>query len=346
MAEERTIEDLTLLVTGGAGFIGSNFIHYMLKHYPGCRIINLDKLTYAGNLDNLKNVEHDPRYEFIHGDIQDRGLVRKIFKRVQGVVHFAAETHVDRSIMNAGEFVLTDVYGSFVLFEALKDSGSDVEFFLHISTDEVYGSRDEGYFKEDDPLSPSSPYAASKAGADRLAYSYWITYGLPIFILRPSNNFGPYQYPEKFIPLFVTNALEGITLPLYGKGTNVRDWLFVEDHCQAIDLVMRKGELGETYNIGANNEVQNIAIAQRIVELLGKPESLIKFVPDRLGHDRRYALDCQKIHTLGWKPETDFDEALDSTVRWYKENTAWWQKIKEKSKDFKDFYTKYYRERK
>lgn len=346
MAEERTIEDLTLLVTGGAGFIGSNFIHYMLKHYPRSRIINLDKLTYAGNLDNLKNIEHDPRYEFIHGDIQDRGLVRKIFKRVQGVVHFAAETHVDRSIMNAGEFVLTDVYGSFVLFEALKDSGSDVEFFLHISTDEVYGSRDEGYFKEDDPLSPSSPYAASKAGADRLAYSYWVTYGLPIIILRPSNNFGPYQYPEKFIPLFVTNALEGKTLPLYGKGTNVRDWLFVEDHCQAIDLVMCKGELGETYNIGANNEVQNIAIAQRIVELLGKPESLIKFVPDRLGHDRRYALDCQKIHTLGWKPETDFDEALAFTVRWYKENTAWWRKIKEKSKDFKDFYTKYYRNRK
>ncbi len=346
MAEERTIEDLTLLVTGGAGFIGSNFIHYMLKHYPGCRIINLDKLTYAGNLDNLKNVEHDPRYEFIHGDIQDRGPVRKIFKRVQGVVHFAAETHVDRSIMSAGEFVLTDVYGSFVLFEALKDSGSDVEFFLHISTDEVYGSRDEGCFKEDDPLSPSSPYAASKAGADRLAYSYWVTYGLPIIILRPSNNFGTYQYPEKFIPLFVTNALEGKTLPLYGKGTNVRDWLFVEDHCQAIDLVMRKGELGETYNIGANNEVQNIAIAQRIVELLGKPESLIKFVPDRLGHDRRYALDCQKIHTLGWKPETDFDEALAFTVRWYKENTAWWRKIKEKSKDFKDFYTKYYRNRK
>ena len=346
MAEERTIEDLTLLVTGGAGFIGSNFIHYMLKHYPRCRIINLDKLTYAGNLDNLNNVENDPRYEFIHGDIQDRGLVRKIFKRVQGVVHFAAETHVDRSIMNAGEFVLTDVYGSFVLFEALKDSGSDVEFFLHISTDEVYGSRDEGYFKEDDPLSPSSPYAASKAGADRLAYSYWVTYGLPIIIVRPSNNFGPYQYPEKFIPLFVTNALEGKTLPLYGKGTNVRDWLFVDDHCQALDLLMRKGELGESYNIGANNEVQNIAMAQRIVELLGKPESLIKFVPDRLGHDRRYALDCQKIHALGWKPETDFDEALDSTVRWYKENTSWWRKIKEKSKDFKEFYTKYYRNRK
>lgn len=346
MAEERSIEDLALLVTGGAGFIGSNFIHYWLKHYPHCRIINLDKLTYAGNLDNLKDIEHDSRYEFIHGDIRDRELVRKIYKRVQGVIHFAAETHVDRSIMDAGEFVLTDVYGTFVLLEALRDVGSDIEFFLHISTDEVYGSRDEGYFKEDDPLSPSSPYAASKAGADRLAYSYWVTHGLPVIILRPSNNFGSYQYPEKFIPLFVTNALEGKTLPLYGKGTNVRDWLYVEDNCQAIDLVMRKGKLGEAYNVGANNEVQNIAIAQKIVELLDKPKNLIKFVQDRPGHDKRYALDCQKIHALGWKSETDFEDALASTVRWYEENTAWWRKIKEKSKDFKDFYAKYYCDRK
>lgn len=346
MAEERKIENSILLVTGGAGFIGSNFIHYWLKHYPNCRIINLDKLTYAGNLDNLKDIENDPRYEFIHGDIRDSDLVRKTLKRVQGVVHFAAETHVDRSIMDAGEFVLTDVFGSFVLLDALRDIGSGVEFFLHISTDEVYGSRDEGFFKEDDPLSPSSPYAASKAGADRLAYSYWVTYSLPIIILRPSNNFGPYQYPEKFIPLFVTNALEGKTLPLYGKGTNVRDWLYVEDNCQAIDLLMRRGKLGEAYNVGANNEVQNIEIAQKIVELLGKPRSLIKFVPDRLGHDRRYALDCRKIHALGWKPETNFDKAIASTVSWYKENPGWWQRIKEKSKDFKDFYAKYYRDRK
>ncbi len=346
MAEERKIENSTLLVTGGAGFIGSNFIHYWLKHYPRSGIINLDKLTYAGNLDNLKDIENDPRYEFIHGDIRDGDLVRETLKRVQGVVHFAAETHVDRSIMDAGEFVLTDVYGTFVLLNALREIGSDVEFFLHISTDEVYGSRDEGFFKEDDPLSPSSPYAASKAGADRLAYSYWVTYRLPIIILRPSNNFGPYQYPEKFIPLFVTNALEGRTLPLYGKGTNVRDWLYVEDNCQAIDSVMRRGKLGEAYNIGANNEVQNITIAQKIVELLSKPKSLIKFVPDRLGHDMRYALDCQKVHALGWKPETDFDKALAYTINWYKENSSWWHDIKEKSKDFKDFYAKYYRERK
>ena len=344
MAEERRIEDLTLLVTGGAGFIGSNFIHYMLWHYPRCKIINLDKLTYAGNLDNLKDVEGDSRYEFIQGDIRDRELVLKIFKRVQGIVHMAAETHVDRSILDAGEFVLTDVFGTFILLEALKNS--DIEFFVHVSTDEVYGSKDEGCFKEDDPLCPSSPYAASKAGADRLAYAYWVTYGLPIIILRPSNNYGPYQYPEKFIPLFVTNALEGKNLPLYGKGTNVRDWLFVEDNCRAIDLVMRRGKVGEAYNVGANNEVQNITVAEEIVELLGKPKSLIKFVPDRLGHDRRYALDCRKIHDLGWKPEENFDDALVLTVRWYEENTDWWQKIKEKSKDFKAFYKEYYRQRK
>jgi dTDP-glucose 4,6-dehydratase len=340
----RSLDKKTILVTGGAGFIGSNFIHYMLKHYSSCRIINLDKLTYAGNPDNLKDIENDPRYEFIHGDIRDRELVRELFKGVQGVVHFAAETHVDRSILDAGEFVLTDVHGSFVLLDALKNS--DVNFFIHVSTDEVYGSREKGYFKEEDPLCPSSPYAASKAGADRLAYAYWVTYGLPVIIIRPSNNFGRYQYPEKFIPLFVTNALEGKTLPLYGKGTNVRDWLYVEDNCRAIDLVIRRGKLGDVYNIGANNEVQNIAIAERIVDLLRKPRSLIKFVPDRLGHDRRYALDCRKIRALGWQPETKFDEALASTVHWYQENTIWWRKIKDKSKDFKEFYTKYYQERK
>lgn len=343
MAEERRIEDRTLLVTGGAGFIGSNFIHYLLKYYPRCRVINLDKLTYAGNLDNLRDVEDDPRYEFIHGDIRDREVVNRIIKRVNGIIHFAAETHVDRSILDAGEFILTDVYGSFVLFEALKNS--DVEFFIHVSTDEVYGSRDEGYFKEDDPMCPSSPYAASKAAADRLAYSYWVTYGLPILVIRPSNNFGHYQYPEKFIPLFVSNALEGKHLPLYGKGTNVRDWLYVEDNCRAIDVVMRKGRIGEAYNVGATNEVANIRVAERIVDLLEKPRSLITLVKDRLGHDRRYALDCRKIHDLGWKPEREFDESLELTVRWYQENIDWWQKIKEKSKDFKDFYKKYYKDR-
>lgn len=345
IAEERRVEGETLLITGGAGFIGSNFVHYLLKKYPQTKIINLDKLTYAGNLDNLKDVENDPRYEFIHGDIRDKEVVCGIFARVQGVVHFAAETHVDRSILDAGEFVLTDVYGSFILFEALK-SAPHIEFFLHISTDEVYGSRDEGFFKEDDALHPSSPYAASKAGADRLAYAYHVTYGLPILILRPSNNFGPYQYPEKFIPLFVTNALEDRPLPLYGKGTNVRDWLYVEDNCRAIDLLMRQGKAGEAYNIGAGNEVQNIHIAENICDLLGKPRSLVKFVPDRLGHDRRYALDCAKIHALGWRPEKKFEEALATTVRWYQGNEEWWRKIKERSHDFQTFYETYYRNKK
>ena len=345
LTAERRIDDRTLLITGGAGFIGSNFIHFLLKCYPGVRIVNLDKLTYAGNLDNLRDVEGDPRYEFVKGDIRDKDPVREIMGRVQGVVHFAAETHVDRSILDAGEFVLTDVYGSFVLLEALRNSPG-VEFFLHVSTDEVYGSRDEGFFSEEDSLNPSSPYAASKAGADRLAYAYTVTYGLPVIILRPSNNFGPFQYPEKFIPLFVTNALENKPLPLYGKGTNVRDWLFVEDHCLAIDLVMRLGKMGEAYNVGANNEVRNIEIAERIVELLGKPRDLIKFVPDRLGHDRRYALNNAKIHALGWKPGARFEEALDATVRWYVDNEAWWRRIKERSRDFTSFYETYYKERK
>ena len=344
MSEERTINGKTLLVTGGAGFIGSNFIHFILEKYPDCRVINLDKLTYAGNLENLKSLENDPRYGFIHRDIREKDVVEDVFETVQGVVHFAAETHVDRSIMDAGEFVLTDVYGTFMLLEALKRS--DVEFFVHVSTDEVYGSIDEGFFSEGDPLNPSSPYAASKAGADRLVFSYFVTYGLPVLIVRPSNNFGPYQYPEKFIPLFVTHALEDKTLPLYGKGTNVRDWLYVLDNCKAIDVVMRRGGLGEVYNIGANNEVKNIDVAEAIVDLVGKPKELIKFVEDRLGHDRRYALDCTKLQALGWSPETNFEEALAATVKWYVDNPAWWQKIKSKSKEFQSFYQQYYKQRK
>ena len=342
---ERQVDGKMLLVTGGAGFIGSNFIHYLLRKYEKIEIINLDKLTYAGNLDNLKDIEADPRYEFVHGDIRDKELVRRLMRRVQGVVHFAAETHVDRSILDAGEFVLTDVFGTFVLLDALREA-PQVEFFIHVSTDEVYGSRDEGFFTEEDPLNPSSPYAASKAGADRLAYAYTVTYGLPVIIVRPSNNFGPYQYPEKFIPLFVTNALEDKPLPLYGKGTNVRDWLYVEDNCRAIDWLMRRGKTGEAYNIGAGNEVQNIRIAEKICDLLGKPRDLIQFVPDRLGHDRRYALDCRKIRSLGWKPEADFEGALETTVRWYRENEAWWRKIKEKSRAWRAFYDEYYRNRK
>jgi len=343
MGEERSLKGKTLLVTGGAGFIGSNFVHYILKNYPDCRIINLDKLTYAGNLDNLIDVENDPRYEFIQGDIQDRKIVGELFKKVHGVVHFAAETHVDRSILDAGQFVLTDVFGSFILFETLRRS--EVEFFIHVSTDEVYGSREKGYFKEEDALNPSSPYSASKAGADRLAYSYFVTYGLPIIIVRPSNNFGPYQYPEKFIPLFITNALQDKALPLYGDGLNVRDWLYVDDHCRALDLIMRLGKKGEAYNIGANHEKKNIEVAEKIIELLGKPKDLIKRVSDRLGHDRRYAVDCGKLRSLGWKPEQDFEKSLEKTVQWYDKNPDWWKKTIHKSKDFKSFYKKQYKER-
>jgi dTDP-glucose 4,6-dehydratase len=344
MAEGRTISGKTLLVTGGAGFIGSNFIHYWLAKYPDSRVINLDKLTYAGNLDNLKEIENDPRYEFIQGDICDRQVVGDIFKRVDGVVHLAAETHVDRSILDAGEFVKTDVLGSFVLFEACRQA--DIEFFIHVSTDEVYGSREEGFFQEGDPLNPTSPYSASKAGGDRLAYAYTKTYGLPIIICRPSNNYGPYQYPEKFIPLFTTNALEGKDLPLYGKGLNVRDWLFVHDNCRAIDILIQKGQLGEVYNIGANDEVTNIVVAERILEILGKSKDLIRYVPDRKGHDLRYALDCSKIHQVGWKPEKKLEDALGETVRWYEAHPDWWKKIKEKSKEFQSFYEAYYQKRK
>jgi len=341
----RPLEGRTLLITGGAGFIGSNFIHYLLRKYPTIRLINLDKLTYAGNLDNLRDVEGDARYEFIRGDIRDREVVRRLYERVQGVVHFAAETHVDRSILDAGEFVLTDVYGTFVLLDCLK-AAPGIEFFLHVSTDEVYGSREEGFFKEEDPLRPSSPYSASKAGADRLAYAYHCTYGLPVIIVRPSNNFGPFQYPEKFIPLFITHALEGRPLPLYGHGTQVRDWLYVEDCCRAVEWLIRRGKIGEVYNIGAGNEVRNVDVAERICDLLGKPRSLIMFVPDRPGHDRRYALDCTKVHSLGWKPEAEFSQALASTVRWYQEQEGWWRKIKDRSADFRAFYDSYYKDRK
>jgi dTDP-glucose 4,6-dehydratase len=342
---ERQLDGKTVLVTGGAGFIGSNFIHFLLTTYPNIRIVNLDKLTYAGNLDNLNDVACDIRYEFIRGDIRDRDLVRGILEHVQGVFHFAAETHVDRSILDAGEFVMTDVHGTYVLLEAVRQAPR-VEFFLHVSTDEVYGSRDEGFFKETDPLNPSSPYSASKVGADRLAYAYHVTYGTPVMIVRPSNNYGPFQYPEKFIPLFITNALEDRSLPLYGKGVNVRDWLHVDDNCRAIELVARRGALGQTYNIGANDERRNIEIARRIVKRLAKPRDLIKFVPDRLGHDRRYAVNCRKIKALGWRREVEFEDGLERTVRWYVENEGWWRKIKEKSADYKKFYEEYYKDKK
>ena len=333
----------SILVTGGAGFIGSNFVRYMLRKYKDYRIIVLDALTYAGNRENLSDLEGDPRYFFYHGDICDEKVVDNLMSNVDAVVNFAAETHVDRSILEAGAFIQTDIRGTFVLLEAAKKY--NIERFLHISTDEVYGSIEKGSFKESDPLEPNSPYSASKAGADLLVRSYHVTYGVPTLITRSSNNFGPYQYPEKLIPLFVTNAIDDQPLPLYGDGKNVRDWLYVIDNCEAIDLVLHKGKVGEVYNIGARNEKENIYITETILEILGKPRSLIKYVKDRPGHDRRYSVDISKIQALGWKPRHAFREALEMTVKWYVENETWWRRIKEKQEEYKKFYQKYYSER-
>jgi dTDP-glucose 4,6-dehydratase len=319
----------TLLVTGGAGFIGSNFIHYMVEKYPEYKIINLDKLTYAGNLENLRDVENNPNYSFVKGDIADAVIVEKIFSEnnVDVVINFAAESHVDRSIDNPGVFIQTDVYGTFVLLEAVRKHNS--KLFFQISTDEVYGSILDGSFKETDPLLPNSPYSASKAGAEMIVRSFYKTFGTPVMVTRTSNNFGPYQYPEKLIPLFVTNLIDNIKVPLYGDGMNVRDWIYVDDNCAALDVALHKGRTGEIYNIGAGNEKPNIWITKKIIELTGKDESMIKPVADRLGHDRRYSVDCSKIKSeLGWECRYDFEEALKKTVDWYKENESWWRPLK------------------
>jgi dTDP-glucose 4,6-dehydratase len=319
----------TLLITGGAGFIGSNFIHFMVRKYNGYNIINLDKLTYAGNMENLKDIEDIANYRFIKGDICDRDLVENIFSgnKIDAVVNFAAESHVDRSITDPGVFIQTDVYGVFVLLEAATKYKSKV--FLQISTDEVYGSIEKGSFTEDDPLAPNSPYAASKTGAEMIVRSFFKTYQTPILVTRTSNNFGPYQYPEKIIPLFVTNLIDGKKVPLYGDGMNVRDWIYVSENCIALDMVLHKGKIGEVYNIGAGNEKPNVWITRKILEILEKPETMIEPVADRLGHDRRYSVDCSKIEKeLGWKPEVDFEEALHRTVRWYVNNEKWWRPLK------------------
>ncbi len=330
MSTERTLEGRTVLVTGGAGFIGSHFVRAVLRRHKSARVVNLDKLTYAGNLDNLKDVQDDPRYEFVLGDVRDRALVRRLFARVQGVVHFAAETHVDRSIYDAGEFVLTNVHGAYVLLDALRAFPA-VEFFVHVSTDEVYGSRPGRAARETDPFQPSSPYAATKAAGDHLARAYHATYGLPTIVLRPSNTYGPGQFPEKLIPLFLTNALEGKTLPVFGDGLNVRDWLYVEDHCRAVEAAILRGRAGGVYNVGGGFELANIDLARKILDALEAPRELIQFVPDRPGHDRRYAMDSSLIRALGWEPETAFAEGLKRTVRWYAANKAWWRKVRTRS---------------
>ena len=330
----------TYLVTGGSGFIGSNFVRQMLQNDTNCHIVNLDKLTYAGNPANLVDIEMDERYSFVHGDICDTDVVRQIFHqhKPQIIINFAAETHVDRSIGSPDDFIKTDIFGVFTLLEASKEFG--VDLFLQISTDEVYGSITEGSFCEGDSLLPSSPYSASKAGGDRLAYSYYVTYNLPVIITRASNNYGPFQYPEKLISLFVTNALEDRDLPVYGDGKNVRDWLYVSDHCSAVHFIIENGKLGEVYNVGGGNELQNIQITHQILEQLGKSADLIKFVEDRKGHDLRYSLDCSKLNQLGWMPEHSFDEALAETIHWYQSNEAWWAPIK--SGEFREYYQSQY----
>ncbi|MEJ5351273.1 MAG: dTDP-glucose 4,6-dehydratase [Melioribacteraceae bacterium] len=331
-----------ILVTGGAGFIGSNFINYILSKRDDWKIINIDKLTYAGNLENLKSVEGNKNYHFIKGDISNRELIDYVFKKfaVKYVINFAAESHVDRSILGSEIFYRTNVIGTNVLLEAARRY--EVEKFVQISTDEVYGSLGpEGKFTEKTPLSPNSPYSSSKASADLMAMAFYHTYNLPVLITRCSNNYGPYQFPEKLIPLMIINALNNKKLPVYGDGLNVRDWIFVIDHVKAVELVFEKGKPGEVYNIGANREMKNIDIVKLILNKLNKPEDLIEFVKDRPGHDRRYAIDSSKIQNeLGWKPEYEFEKALDFTIDWYIENKNWWERVI--SGEYLNYYKKQY----
>jgi len=332
---------VNVLVTGGAGFIGSNFIRYALGAHPDWHLTNLDKLTYAGRMETLNDVIANPRHRFVRGDVADAALAAPLVKDADIVVHFAAETHVDRSIMEAGEFIRTDVIGTFTLLEAARGSRR-LRRFVQISTDEVYGSVPEGSSREDAELKPRNPYSASKAGADRLAYSYWATYGVPVIITRASNNYGPYQFPEKMIPLFITNALDEIAVPLYGDGRNIRDWMHVSDHCRGVDAVIERGTVGEVYNIGGGNEVPNVDLTRQLLRLTERPTSLIRNVPDRQGHDLRYSLDTRKLRALGWKPGVEFESGLSDTVKWYRENEWWWRPIKESDPAFRAYYQAQY----
>jgi dTDP-glucose 4,6-dehydratase len=336
---------MKLLVTGGAGFIGSNFVRYMVNKYPEYQIVNLDLLTYAGNLENLKDIENAANYKFVRGDIADREFINGLFKeeKFDYVLNFAAESHVDRSITDPGIFVQTNIQGTLALLDAAKTFG--VTKYLQVSTDEVYGTLGEtGYFTEETPLAANSPYSASKAGADLLVRAYHETFGLPVNITRCSNNYGPFHFPEKLIPLMIINALNDKELPIYGDGLNIRDWLHVEDHCQAIDLVLHKGRNGEVYNVGGNNERTNIEIVKTILKHLNKPESLMKFVTDRPGHDRRYAIDATKLRTeLGWSPKYNFDSGIEQTINWYLNNREWWENII--SGEYQDYVKSQYGDR-
>jgi dTDP-glucose 4,6-dehydratase len=333
-----------LLITGGAGFIGSNFVHYMLEKYPDYRIVVYDKLTYAGRLENLERAQGNPRFSFVQGDICDLAAVREAVggNAIDTIVNFAAETHVDRSIMTPDAVVTTNVNGTWALLEVAREL--QLERFHQISTDEVYGAIPApGRSKEGDPLEPRSPYSASKAGAEHLVYAYFVTYGLPVTTTRGSNNIGPFHYPEKAVPLFTTNAIDDQPLPIYGDGLQMRDYQYVLDHCEGIDTVLHKGQLGDFYNVGTEVETPNIEMARKILDLLGKPQSLIEHVADRAGHDRRYALDCTKLRALGWRSRHSFDEALEKTVRWYVENQDWWRPIK--SGEYVEYYRRQYVER-
>ncbi len=340
------MNQLNILVTGGAGFIGSNFVRHMIETYPHYKIVNYDLLTYAGNLENLKDIESHENYTFVKGDINNRELVDHLvkFHSVDVIVNFAAESHVDRSITEPDIFVKSNVLGTQALLDVAK--ANNIQKYVQVSTDEVYGSLGEtGYFTEETPLAPNSPYSASKAGGDMLVSAYHETFGMNVNITRCSNNYGPYHFPEKLIPLMVTNALEGKELPIYGDGKNVRDWLHVKDHCAAIDLVIHKGKPGEVYNVGGHNERTNNDIVHLIVEKLGVSQDLIKFVEDRLGHDRRYAIDPKKLEMeLGWKPKYTFDTGIVETINWYVENQEWWKNIK--SGDYLSYYTKQYGDKK
>ena len=332
---------VNVLVTGGAGFIGSNFVRWALGAHADWHITTLDKLTYAGRLENLKAVDGHPRHTFVRGDIADASVAAPLVEAANLVVHFAAETHVDRSLQAAGDFIHTDVVGTFVLLEAARRAKA-LRRFVQISTDEVYGSVPEGFSRETDELKPRNPYSASKAAADRLAYSYWASYGVPVVITRASNNYGPNQFPEKVIPLFITNLIDGLRVPLYGDGLNVRDWLHVDDHCRGIDVVIDRGADGEVYNIGGGNEVRNVDLTHQLLGLLGRDHGMVQPVADRPGHDRRYALDTSKLQSLGWAPEVAFDEGLADTVRWYRENEWWWRPIKEQDPAFRAYYQAQY----
>jgi len=329
-----------ILVTGGAGFIGSGFVRYQLKNDPGVHIVNFDKLTYAGNLSNLRGID-ESRYTFVKADIADFDAVHGAMERCDAVVSFAAETHVDRSIQGAAEFIDTDVRGVYNIVEAAKRLGT--KRVLLISTDEVYGSIAEGSFKESDATGPRNPYSASKAGGEMIGLSYFHTFGVPVIITRGSNTYGPFQYPEKVLPLFVTNGIDDIPLPLYGDGKNVRDWLYVDDHCSGVDCALRNGTPGEIYNVGGGNERENIVLTKQILTLLGKGDDLIKPVTDRPGHDRRYSIDSNKLKALGWKPEMTWDDGMAATVKWYQENQAWWRPIK--SGEFMEYYKRQYGQR-